>query len=144
MKRRTFVVIAGLLTACGAGREEAAAQPSDRCAHCGMHLAEDWLTGGARTAAGANVRFDTPKCLLAWLNGDGAGASDAWVTEYYARDHRPIAEVSYVIGSDLSGPMGADLIPVDLHRRDAFVRDHGGTGLDLATARARVAELFRY
>lgn len=146
MKRRTFVAVTALLAACGAGPdEEVAAQPSDRCAHCGMHIAGDWLTSGAHTAAGVAVRFDTPKCLFAWLGTPpGAGASRAWATEYYAREHRPIEELSYVIGSDLTGPMGADLIPVDGHLGDRFVGDHGGTVLDATTARARVGELFRY
>ena len=144
MNRRAFLATTVLLAACGATEEEAAAQPPDRCAHCGMHVAGDWLTSGARTAAGASVVFDTPKCLFAWMNGDGAGASEAWVTEYYAREHRPIADVWYVIGSDVTGPMGADLIPVQGPQRESFVRDHGGTAIELTAARARVGELFRY
>lgn len=150
MKRRTFTLGAICLgfvsAACGASNEEAAAQPIDRCAHCGMHIAGDWLTSGATRADGVRVQFDTPKCLFAYLGGEpGRGATESWVTEYYAREHRDIAAVVYVDGSDVMGPMGHDLIPIEgRERADGFVRDHGGTVLELAAARARGIELFRY
>lgn len=144
MNRRSFAIGTLFLAACGANREEAAAQPSDRCAHCGMHIAGDWLTSGA-THAGHDVQFDTPKCLFAWLAGDGAGATSVWVTEYYGRTHHDIEGLFYLDGSDVMGPMGADLIPIDgRDRADAFARDHGGTVLDLAAARARGPALFHY
>lgn len=150
MKRRTFAlgaVSAGfVLAACGASNEEAAAQPTDRCAHCGMHIAGDWLTSGTTRADGVRVEFDTPKCLFAFLGGEaGRGATESWVTEYYGREHRGIDAVVYVDGSDVMGPMGNDLLPIEgRERADGFVRDHGGTVLDLAAARARGVELFRY
>lgn len=144
MNRRSFVAFALVLAACGASREEAAAQPTDRCAHCGMRIAGDWLTSGATTSEARSVQFDTPKCLFAWLAGDGAGASGLWVTEYYGRTHHDVEGLFYVDGSDVMGPMGADLIPIDgRDRADAFARDHGGNVLDLARARARAAALFR-
>lgn len=145
LSRRAFSVGSLFLAACGAAGEEAAAQPTDRCAHCGMHVASDWLTSGA-TVSGRALVFDTPKCLFAYLaTADGAGATDVWVTEYYGRTHQPADRMVYVDGSDVMGPMGNDLLPIeDRSRAEGFVRDHGGTILDAAAARARGPELFRY
>lgn len=146
MQRRTFTAFL-FVAACGASPgEEAAAQPTGRCAHCGMHIAGDWLTSGATRANGQHVEFDTPKCLFAYLaGGDGAGATDVWVTEYYGRTRQPVDRVVYVDGSDVMGPMGNDLIPIESRERaDGFVRDHGGTVLDVAAARTRGPALFRY
>jgi copper chaperone NosL len=150
MKRRTFtaftVLVAAGGVACGASREEAAAQPSERCAHCGMSIGSDWLASGATTRTTAAVQFDTPKCLFAWLGGaEGTGAREPWVTEYYSRERRAIDGLFFVDGSDVMGPMGGDLIPVEgRDRADGFARDHGGTVLDAAAARTRGPELFRY
>jgi nitrous oxide reductase accessory protein NosL len=146
MRRRTFTSFL-LLAACGAGPgEEAAAQPTGRCAHCGMLVAGDWLACGATQADGGPVVFDTPKCLFGYLaSAAGAGASEAWVTEYYGRTRQPVDRVVYVDGSDVSGPMGADLVPIaPRERAEEFVRDHGGTILDLAAARVRALQLFRH
>ncbi len=144
MNRRSFAIGTLFLAACGASREEAAAQPTDRCAHCGMRIPSDWLTAGA-TLGGRQVQFDTPKCLFAWLGGEGSGATDVWVTEYYGRTRHDVVGLFYVDGSDVMGPMGADLIPIDgRDRADGFARDHGGTVLELEAARSRAAALFRY
>jgi nitrous oxide reductase accessory protein NosL len=68
-----------------------------------------------------------------------------WVTEYYGRTRRAFDQVVYVDGSDVLGPMGADLVPVaPRERAEEFVRDHGGTILDPAAARARAPQLFRH
>ena len=145
MRRRAFTSFV-LLAACSSPGEEAAAQPTGRCAHCGMLVAGDWLACGATMPDGRAVVFDTPKCLFGSLGGrDGAGASEVWVTEYYGRTRRAFDQVVYVDGSDVLGPMGADLVPVaPRERAEEFVRDHGGTILDPAAARARAPQLFRH
>ena len=145
MHRRAFTVSV-FLAACGAGpNEEVAAQPTDRCGHCGMRIG-DWLTCTAMRADGQPVSFDTPKCLFAFLaSEEGAGAREPAVTEYYSRTSRPADSVVYVDGSDVMGPMGRDLIPIEPRERaEGFVRDHGGTILDPSAARARGPELFRF
>jgi nitrous oxide reductase accessory protein NosL len=145
VNRRVFSTFL-LVAACGASPgEEVAAQPTGRCAHCGMRIT-DWLTSTATRANGEHAEFDTPKCLFAFLaSEEGAGARDLEVTEYYTRTRRAADAVVYVDGSDVTGPMGPDLIPIESRERaESFVHDHGGTILDLAGARARGPELFRY
>ncbi len=48
------------------------------------------------------------------------------MTEYYgpAGTRTPVAAVRFVVGSDVVGPMGPDLVPVDPARVESFRRDH--------------------
>ncbi len=73
---------------------------------------------------GTTVHFDTPRCALtAWRTGRESAASIR-VQEYYARQWRDGGDVRFVVGSDVLGPMGADLVPVDRARADKFAEDH--------------------
>lgn len=49
-----------------------------------------------------------------------------WVTEYYGPASRrtDARTVRYAVGSDLVGPMGPDLVPVDPSQIETFRRDH--------------------
>lgn len=85
-----------------------------------------WATG-ALDANGHALAFDTPGCLFRYrASSRGAGLHDAWVTEYYgpAGVRTSAAGVQFVVGSDVPGPMGPDLVPVESARLDAFRRDH--------------------
>lgn len=131
-----------LATACN-DAPSALAQPTGRCANCGMHVAADsGFTTGATTAAGADVVFDSPKCLFRWLTSPaGAGASATWVTEYFTRARTPVDDALYVLGSDISGPMGRDLVPVaPRERADHFAASHGGRVITRAEITAEVVE----
>jgi hypothetical protein len=106
--------------------------PSDagtaRCAFCGMRIPSDshWAAG-AVGQAGQPLAFDAPGCLFRYrASSAGAGLRGGWVTEYYgsAGTHTPIDAVEFMVGSDVVGPMGPDLIPVDPSRADGFRRDH--------------------
>ncbi len=130
MNARTFLVLGlgclviSLLTGCG----PAAA----RCAKCGMRVADHprWVAG-AITAAGVEERFCCPRCMFVWHHSrDGAGSRDLWVTEYYAQKRMPAADVFFVMGSDVAGPMGKALVPV-AGREEAgrFLKDHAGARL---------------
>jgi hypothetical protein len=97
-----------------------------RCAQCGMRIApgSHW-EAGAIDSHGTELRFDTPGCLFRYrFAHDDVRAP--WVTEYYARAGvRSPAEVQrYAVGSDVIGPMGADLVPIAPEREAAFRRDH--------------------
>jgi hypothetical protein len=100
------------------------------------------FTAGATTAAGAAVTFDSPKCLFRWLgSAGGAGATGAWVTEYFTRAHTPVDDAFYVLGSDVTGPMGRDLIPVaPRDRAEHFASSHGGRVLGRADVTHEVVE----
>jgi nitrous oxide reductase accessory protein NosL len=50
-----------------------------------------------------------------------------YVTDYYST--RPIdgRTASYVVGSDIMGPMGAELVPTaDRSHAETLLKDHGG------------------
>ena len=115
--------LAALLTA-GCGSK------ADRCAKCGM-LVEDyprWIAGGV-DRTGKAERFCCPRCMFVWLRGSrGEGAREPWITEYYQQQRQPIDQVFFVIGSDVTGPMGKDLVPVkDRPAAERFLSDHHGT-----------------
>ena len=100
---------------------------SDRCAHCGMRVdpRSTWRAG-AVDARGGEVVFDAPKCLLGWLHGPaGRGARAPWASEYYGGQRRAAEGLFYVLGSDVDGPMGADVVPIEGRpRADRFASDH--------------------
>mgnify|MGYP006282792987 CR=1 FL=1 len=121
--RFTVCLVVAALTvlhaACGSDEAE---RESVRCDTCGMVVEPDsrWRAGGEGLA------FDTPKCLFRHRHRDGE-MPGAWVIEYYSQERRPARGMLYVIGSDLEGPMGRDLVPVE--GREAarrFLEDHTG------------------
>lgn len=133
------LLLIGLLIACASE-----AQSVGRCALCGMRVDGSGLVAGAAGADGATLAFDSAKCLFRYRLTH-ADIRDAWVTDYYARTHRPIEGTFFVLGSDVHGAMGPDLIAL-ASREDAdrFSREHHGTSvltLDQVT-RAVVEALF--
>ncbi len=97
-------------------------------------------------ADGSHRFFDGPKDLFRYLAGkDGSTAGDAeiWVTDYYTTKPIKARGAFFVAGSDVFGPMGAELIPLataDL--AESFRADHGGAevlafdGVDEAVLRS--------
>lgn len=85
-----------------------------------------WAAGATRED-GQPVAFDTPGCLFRYRRSvTGRRTFNPWVTEYYgvAGVRTPATNVRFVVGSDVVGPMGPELVPVDPARIDAFRRDH--------------------
>jgi nitrous oxide reductase accessory protein NosL len=141
MKRRTLrVVVAGVLLACcavlpaAAGDEPPPPGPDDRCAVCGMfvHKYPNWVATVV-FADGAQVFFDGPKDLFRYLldlekyqAGDREIAG-VFVTDYYRVRFIDAETAHFVTGSDVTGPMGAELIPLGKREEaETFARDHGG------------------
>ncbi|WP_059439529.1 nitrous oxide reductase accessory protein NosL, partial [Anaeromyxobacter sp. PSR-1] len=126
--------------AAGPGAPVAAAAPApgpkDRCAVCGMLVAKypQWVAS-IRYRDGEVAFFDGVKDLLAYWHdlprhapgraqGDVAAIS---VTDYYSA--RPIDGRSafYVIGGDVRGPMGAELVAFAREGdAKAFLNEHRG------------------
>lgn len=113
--------------------------PTDKCAVCGMFVAKyPDFAAQIQTRDGKTLFFDGTKDLFTfYLNPakykPGAKQTDAvamLVTSYYTL--KPIDAFSawYVIGSDVYGPMGKELIPF---AREAeakeFKKDHKGTAI---------------
>ncbi len=115
--RRHFLALSvavALLPACGKGGE--------RCGTCGMKV-DPASAFRATVASGSRLQpFDTNRCALTALR---AGGGKLTVQEFYSRAPVDGAAVRYVIGSDVLGPMGPDLIAVDPAKVDKFARDHG-------------------
>ncbi len=126
MNRRHFVlavtsslalVSAGALPGC---------KTSERCKHCGMKIdpASAWRTELVGDD-GKLTSFDTPRCALTSWRSGASPAKSIRVLEYYDRQSRDGNDVRFVIGGDVVGPMGADLVPVDPPRASKFIQDHG-------------------
>jgi copper chaperone NosL len=111
----------------------------DKCPVCGMFVAKypDWLTQ-VIFKGGSHAHFDGAKDMFKYLfnlkkYNPSKKAEDiraVYVTDYY--DLTPIngREAFYVIGSDIYGPMGRELIPFQ-KEADArgFMKDHKGKTL---------------
>lgn len=95
-----------------------------RCENCGMKLEAPSAWNAELRVGGATKRYDTPRCALAARLGT---SSRIRVQEFYDRTWRDGVDVRFVSGSDVLGPMGEDLVPVDPARAQKFVTDHGGT-----------------
>ncbi len=109
---------------------------TDKCPVCGMFVAPypEW-TATVTLRDGRVEHFDGCKCLFKYLlapercaPGSKPGAvTTVAVKDYYALGMIDARGASYVVGSDVLGPMGHELIPLaSLAEAQDFVADHGG------------------
>jgi nitrous oxide reductase accessory protein NosL len=144
MSPRALVLVAIALSACGQAADAQGAPA--RCGNCGMTVAptSPWRAGLV-APDGAEALFDAPKCMIEWLRAH-PGSRDAWAIDYYSAERRPAESLFFVLGSDVQGPMGRDLVPIaGRDRAERFARDHHGTRV-LAWSEiddATIASLFR-
>lgn len=127
MRRRAFVIGSCLLVAC---------KKEERCKNCGMKI--DPTSAWNADLIGMDdkpVRFDTPRCAFTYWRGGKMQAKDLRAQDYYERAWKSSAELKFVLGSDVLGPMGPDLVPVESARAGKFVQDHSA---DKAVAAADV------
>lgn len=131
-------------------RQKAAAAPAeanappgpsekDKCPVCGMFVAKypQWV-GVITLKSGNRFYFDGAKDLFKFRFDPAAFVPDVTpedlatvhVTEYYDLKLIPAETAWYVIGSDVFGPMGNELIPFT-NKADAetFMKDHQGREL---------------
>jgi len=111
-------------------------KPRDLCPVCGMVVSKypAWI-GSVVYQDGHAHHFDGAKDMFKYLfdvprYAKGHRAQDIariGVTEYYEVKRIDARTAWFVIGSDVLGPMGHELIPL-ASRADAeeFMRDHGG------------------
>lgn len=111
----------------------------EKCPVCGMFVARypDWVAG-VRFRDGGQAVFDGAKDLFKFLLGGyrdarGHGATD--VTETFVTDYYGVRQVDaraawFVLGGDVLGPMGKELVPfaAEADARE-FLGDHHGTRL---------------
>ena len=75
------------------------------------------------TKDGKVLAFDSPRCGLTVYRAQGGSLR---VQEFYSRAWVNAPDVRFVKGSDVLGPMGPDLIPVDVAKVEKFQHDHTG------------------
>lgn len=110
--------------------------PRDTCPVCGMFVAKypEWIgtvlyqDDHAHHFDGAKDLFKYLLDLPRWAPGhEAANIASIGVTEYYGLTRIDAHTAWYVIGSDVLGPMGHELIPLETEE-DAkeFLKDHAG------------------
>ncbi len=113
-----------------------APQANDTCPVCGMFVAKypAWVAS-VRYQDGHLHHFDGAKDLYKYLRdlprwAPGHRHADIrtiGVTEYYTLTRIDAQHAWFVIGSDVLGPMGHELIPLEtLADAEEFMRDHKG------------------
>ncbi|AOY59305.1 nitrous oxide reductase accessory protein NosL [Desulfococcus multivorans] len=110
--------------------------PEEKCPVCGMFVGKypDWI-GVITFKDGRRHYFDGAKDLFKYLfdietynsRQKVADIRDIHVTDYYDMKFIDARAAFYVMGSDVYGPMGRELIPLS-NRPDAetFMKDHKG------------------
>jgi copper chaperone NosL len=108
----------------------------DKCPVCGMFISKypDW-TSAVIFKDGSRVFFDGPKDMFKYLfdlkryhpskKAEDIGA--LWVLDYYTVSPISARNAWFVWGSDVFGPMGRELIPMEKESAaKEFMRDHKG------------------
>jgi copper chaperone NosL len=110
--------------------------PKDKCPVCGMFVSKypDWVAQVV-FRDGTRFYFDGVKDLMKWyLNPSSYHSAKTrpeiavlFVTDYYSLEGVEGTRAFYVIGSDVFGPMGRELIPFakESEARE-FLKDHKG------------------
>lgn len=106
-----------------------------RCPVCGMFVAKypQWLTQVNMSDGRAEV-FDGVKDMMAFYfapqqYGGAAGVTvdEIMVKDYYSQEWTDGKKAFFVLGSDVYGPMGHELIPFDSQAgAESFFKDHHG------------------
>ncbi len=109
------------------------------CPVCGMFVAKypAWVAtvlyrdGHAHHFDGAKDLFKYLLDLPKWAPGHRAGdIVRIGVTEYYGLERIDAQQAFYVIGSDVRGPMGHELIPLTTTGdAEGFLEDHAGKAI---------------
>jgi copper chaperone NosL len=116
--------------------EEVKPGPRDKCPVCGMFVAKypDWVTA-ILFRDGSRVFFDGAKDMFTYYldmkrfnpSKSPSDVARVLVTDYYSLAPVDGFEARYVVGSDVFGPMGRELIPFgDDKGAQEFLRDHKG------------------
>ena len=113
--------------------------PRDTCPVCGMFVAKypAWVAtvvykdGHAHHFDGAKDLFKYLHDLPKWAPGhEKVNITNIGVTEYYSLALIDAYKAYYVIGSDVLGPMGHELIPLlTLEDAKEFLNDHKGASI---------------
>lgn len=134
-----FAVALSLPLAAGGGVEPRTPDERAICRVCGMRVAEhpEWIAQIV-FADGSAFFFDGGKDLFHYLLARGEPApaergseiAAVFVTSYYDLEVIPATSAWFVIGSDVHGPMGPELVPhATRAEAEEFQRDHRGSAI---------------
>lgn len=124
-----FLSVLILLIACtGSTKDDTQSTDNQRCAQCGMPTEEFQAWRGKIITATAAKHFCSPRCLFINSQAHSLASTDSvFVTDYYGQTLIDGRTAYYVIGSDVIGPMGHDLIPLASQQAaDDFMKEHKG------------------
>lgn len=144
MTRRTPVFQAAIVTVISLtlsatpdpSTAEKTSKPKGNCAVCGMYVANfpDWAAS-ITFKDGAQAWFDGPKDLFTFLlalrryapKRTASEIITIQVKDYYGLKAIDARKAFFVLGSDVMGPMGKELVPfaTEAAARD-FLKDHRG------------------
>ncbi len=131
-----IALVASALAAPPAKPQAPAPSATDKCPVCGMFVAKypDWVAS-TRMKNGKVYYFDGPKDMFShyldpprYTPGLRQGEiSSMQVKEYYSLKPIDARSAFFVVGSDVFGPMGSELIPFASRKdAEAFMADHKG------------------
>jgi copper chaperone NosL len=135
----TLVLTLTLSFSYGGDRKPIKPTPRDKCPVCGMFVAKypDWVAEILFKDESYAV-FDGAKDMFKYYFNFGkynpsknwSDIDSIYVTDYYGLTFIDGTKAVYVIGSDVYGPMGRELIPFE-KEEDAreFMKDHRGKSL---------------
>jgi nitrous oxide reductase accessory protein NosL len=134
-----FIIIQLLVftTVCfAAGEATDAVSNNTRCTVCGMFVAKypNWLARIHYDDLGQTKFFDGVKDMMAFYfspekygSASRESISAIFVKDYYSLNWLSAKEAFYVVGSDVYGPMGHELIPFATREAaESFSKDHHG------------------
>jgi nitrous oxide reductase accessory protein NosL len=133
-----FFLIVLLLSSFAQAAENSMPKPKakDKCPVCGMFVAKypDWLAA-IRFRDGSHVFFDGAKDMFKYLHNQRKydpvrkqeDIQDILVMDYYSMAWLDARRAWYVVGSDVYGPMGKELIALAQEAgAKEFMKDHKG------------------
>lgn len=158
MKRRLLLQLFAAIPLAAAAGPPAALPPIElpspgenaTCPVCGMFVARypAWVATVLYRDGHAH-HFDGAKDLFKYLfdlpryapDRSAAAIAAIGVTEYYNLDRIDARRAWFVIGSDVLGPMGHELVPLASEAdAEAFVADHGGQVIRFEAVDAELLE----
>jgi nitrous oxide reductase accessory protein NosL len=137
----SFMILFIVLTSGAYAGERKPIKPTeaDKCSVCGMFVAKhaDFIAqivykdGSYAVFDGAKDMFKYYFNLAKYAPGKRASDIDSqYVTDYYRLTPIDAFNAVYVLGSNVFGPMGRELIPFEkLADAEEFKKDHNGTSI---------------
>jgi nitrous oxide reductase accessory protein NosL len=119
-----------LFTACNPKTTSEATSENDNCKTCGMHSLPYPKWNVTWKNANTTQWFCSPRCMFIQVNktpSSIAPTDSLLVIEYYTQRRITAQQASFVIGSDITSPMGHDFVPLqDEKTATDFMAEHKG------------------